>query len=578
MEGKLDAHFVPSLRGRHDKRNLLPSFHCPLKVDQEVGEEKLTSIVPLFCLAYTQLFVNIAVVRILITYFTDTWKKHNVLPLAVAMVNLLRGLSSVLKVAMTYISDNRVSPLKVILSSVAAYIIGMVMLCISAFHPIPGDMTGLYFVPVVLLIAVGKAGGVPVLKGFLVGQLTAHEPRQLDIDEGRVNARKNVWWTIAWLLCGLSILFGSAGWRVKFMVSTLVMGIGYFLFLCCIPLYHHRSLDEAATTEIPRGASPEENTNNGLTSAVSPEISRGASPEENTNNGPTPTVSLEMLRGASSEENTNNGPNQAVSPEISRGASPEESTNNGTTLAVSAGRRLMEKWKPLFIMIPMWTSFLIFGLVLSTGDSFYTEQGRTMEPTVSIYILIMIWKMTECTSSSFSTRLLRTRKTKGITVGIWTAMLVSVICCYVAWHVEIRRLRAIAEYGLCVDQDSYVPLSIMHLAPQFCLLGLTEGIGREGLELFFKVQVSDVPMKIYGSALNEAVIGLGSFLNAILVFHFKSWFLDTLNCNSRLDKHYQLLTILSFANLCYYSGFVSIYYSNKNKTKDDLQVEAAGAG
>ncbi|KAF7139534.1 hypothetical protein RHSIM_Rhsim07G0238400 [Rhododendron simsii] len=522
-------------------------------------------------LAYTQWFVDVAVVDILITYFTKNWEKDNVIPFALLLVNLLGGLSSVLEFPMTYISYNHVSPRKVILYSVAAYIIGMVMLGISAFQPIPGDKGGVYLAATVLLISVGKAGGLPILEGFLVCQLRAYEPRRLVIDEGRVQARKIVWW-----------------------ITT-------------------KSLDEATTTpEIPRGASLEENTNNGPTPTISPEIPCGASPEENTNTGPTPAVSPEISRGASpekitnnnpalavspemprrasSEENTYNGPNRAVSLEISHGASPEENTNNGPTSAVSAGRRLMEKWKPLFIMIPMWTSFLIFGLVLSTGYSFYTEQGSTMEPTVSIYIIIMIWKMTKYTSSFFSTLSLRTRKTKGITVGIWIAMLVSVICCYVAWRVEICRLHAIVEGGFCVDQDYYVPLSddqdyyviyvplsIMHLAPQFCLLGLTEGIGRNGLELFFEDQVSDVPMKIYGSALNEAVIGLGSFLSAILVFRFKSWFSDTLNC-SRLDKYYQMLMILSFVNLCYYTGFVSIYYSNKNKTKDDLQVEAAGAG
>ncbi|KAI8548818.1 hypothetical protein RHMOL_Rhmol07G0303900 [Rhododendron molle] len=262
---------------------------------------------------------------------------------------------------------------------------GMVMLWISAFRPIPGDEGGVYFAAAVLLMAVGRGGGLPILEGFLVCQLRDHEPRQLDI----ADARKIVWWITAKLIPKLSTpwIFRHGSWRAKFMVSTSVMAIGYFLFWtfwCCIPLYHHR-------------------------------------------------------------------------------------------------------------------------------------------------------------------------------------------------------LHAIAEGGFCVDQDYYVPsrvipLSIMRLAPQFCLLGLLEGIGREGLDLFFEVQVSDEPMKAYGSALNGAVIGLGSFLNAILVFCFKSWFGDTLNCSSRLDNYYQMLMILSFVNLCYYSCFVSIYYSNKNKTKDVLQVEAAGAG
>ncbi|XP_058223466.1 protein NRT1/ PTR FAMILY 5.5-like [Rhododendron vialii] len=469
-------------------------------------------------LAYTQWFVGYAVVGVLITYFTDTWKEHN-LPNAVAMINLLEGSSSVLALVMTYISDNHVRPLKVILCSTAAYIIGMVMLCISAFHPIAGDMTGMYFVPVVLLIAVGKAGGVPVLEGFLVGQLRAHEPRQLlDIDEGRVNARKNVWWITASLLCGLSTpwIFGHvhAGWLVTFVCSTSVMGIGYLLFLCCIALYHRSVKKAAATSEISR-----------------------ASPKENANNGPTP--------------------------------------------AVSAGRRVpMEQWKPLSVMIPMWTTFLVFGLVLSTGNTFFTEQGNNMHATVSIYRLIMIRNIIKATlSSSFYTLLFKyipkPLKTKSIIVGILTAMVVSVFCCSVAWRVEVRRLRAIEDSKFCVkfnqDDRAVVPMSILRLAPQFCLLGLMEGIGKQGLDLFFEVQVPhDVPMEKYGSALNEAVIGFGSFINALLVYGLKGWFGDTLNCSSRLDNYYQMMMILSFVNLCY-NWFVSTLYWDKKETRDDVK-------
>ncbi|KAG5542303.1 hypothetical protein RHGRI_021991 [Rhododendron griersonianum] len=425
----------------------IKDYFCLCRGAAVITGHKFITETNTYCLAYTQWFVDIAVVRILITYFTDTLDKDHILPLVVATCN---------------------------------------------------DAT------------------------------TPKIPRDASPEENTNNG------------------------------STL-----------------------AVSPETPCGASPEENTNNGPTPAVSPEIPSGASPEEITNNDPTPAVSPEIPPGASPEENTNNGPTLAVFAEIPRRASPEENTNNGPTPVVSAGRRLMEQCKPLFIMIPMWTSLLVFGLVLSTGDTFFIDQGSILEPTVSIYIIVMMQKMTKYTSSFFSTLLLKHRKTKGITVGIWTAMLVSVFCCYVAWRVEIRRMRVIGEHKICKSQyyeeDVKVPMSILLLAPQFCLLGLTEGIGRKGLDLFFEVQVPDGPMEKYGSALNEAVIGIGSFLNAILVFCFKSWFGDTLNC-SRLDKYYQMLMILSFVNLCYYRGFVSNYYSNKNKTKDDHQVEAAGAG
>ncbi|KAH7847632.1 hypothetical protein Vadar_028340 [Vaccinium darrowii] len=419
-------------------------------------------------LAFAQWFVGHAVVDVLITYFTDSWKRDNLLK-AVGIVNLLNGLSSVLVLAMTYVSENHVSPLKVIVYSTAAYILGMVMLCISAFHSIPDDKTGMYFVPAVLLLSVGKSGGVPILEEFLVGQLTAHEP-QLDKDEGRVNARKTLWWITASLLSALLTpkIFTNDNWLVKFICSTSVMGIGYLLFLCCIPLYH-RSVDEATATEISH---------------------------------------------ASSKESINDGP------------------------AVCAGS-LVEQWKPLSIMFPMWSTFLVFSLVLSTADTFFSEQGNNMHPTVSIYILLMIRNIIS-----------------------------------VSWRVEVRRLHAIAENGLCVKQNAVIPMSVMRLAPQFCLVGLMQGLGKRGLDLFYEVHVSDVAVGKYGSALNEAVIGFGSLLNGLLVFLFKSWFRDTLNC-SRLDKYYLMLMVVSFGNMCYY-GCVYSFYSNKKETKDDVEVEETG--
>ncbi|KAE9458579.1 hypothetical protein C3L33_09520, partial [Rhododendron williamsianum] len=325
---------------------------------------------------------------------------------------------------------------------------GMVMLCISAFHQIPEDMTGMYFVPVVLLIAVGRAGGVPILEGFLVGQLTAHEPSELDKDEGRVYARKTVWWITASLLCKLSTpwIFGHAGWRVIFICSTSVMGIGYLLFLGCIPLYH-RSVDDAAAanTDLERAARWEGDTF--VTASDPPPMDDSSKSTEK---------------------------NQECSTVNKEGEGEEEE---------GEGRSLVEQWKALSVMIPMWTTFLVFGLVLSTGDAFFAEQGYLMARNkMDIYVVIMIGKIIRATSSFFTSILLKRvpkrLNTLRIIVGIWTAMVLSVFCCSVAWRVEFRRL----EPGLTMNT--------MRLAPQYCLLGLMEGIGRQGLDLFFEVQVS----------------------------------------------------------------------------------------
>ncbi|KAH7847867.1 hypothetical protein Vadar_031048 [Vaccinium darrowii] len=361
------------------------------------------------------------------------------------------------------------------------------------------------------------------------------------------------------------------------------------------------SANEATTTEIPH-ASPEENIS--VDEATTTKIS-SASPEENilideattmetSRASPAPAETTSMddattaeISYASPEENI--PVDEATTTEISP-ASPEENINNGLVFfAIS----LVKQWKPLSVMIPMWTTFLVFGLVLSAGDTFFTDQGNNMDPTVSIYVLLMIRKIIRSTPSTFrfitsftafpskissiistlQSKFIPKLKTQGIKVTIWTAMVLSIFCCSVAWRVEVHRLHAIPKFEMCVikDEDVVIPMSIMSLAPQFCLLGLMEGIGRQGLDLFFEVQVYDVQLEKYGSALNEAVIGFGSFLNGLLVFLFRSWFRDTLNC-SHLDKYYHMLTVVSFVNMCYY-WWVSTFYSNKMGTKDGVEVE-----
>ena len=97
---------------------------------------------------------------------------------------------------------------------------------------------GLFYM-IVVLIAVGKAGGQPILEGYLIDQLRNHEPNP-EINEDRVEARRKFWWSIACLSAYVSpwIFFG-ASWPRKFIYSASLMGAAGLLFLCAIPFYHH---------------------------------------------------------------------------------------------------------------------------------------------------------------------------------------------------------------------------------------------------------------------------------------------------------------------------------------------------
>ena len=92
---------------------------------------------------------------------------------------------------------------------------------------------------IVVLIAVGKAGGQPILKRYLTDQLRNHEPDP-ETDEDRVEARRKFWWFTAYLSPYISLLiFYAASWPIIFISSAILMGAAGLLFLCAIPLYHH---------------------------------------------------------------------------------------------------------------------------------------------------------------------------------------------------------------------------------------------------------------------------------------------------------------------------------------------------
>lgn len=203
-------------------------------------------------------------------------------------------------------------------------------------------------------------------------------------------------------------------------------------------------------------------------------------------------------------------------------------------------------------MVPMWTTFIVFGLVLSTGHTFFPEQGNQLQG--SITYLIVIQYVSRGFSSILCNWLISKRvpktKQKGAQIGrIWAGMVLSIICCAVAWRVEVHRLIIINNKGLLDKTDEVIPMSIFWLAPQFSIVGLMEGLAREGINKFLTDQFK--PMHNYVPAITEFVIGFASFVSAVTVYFNKSLFANTLS-RSRLDTYYKMLTIVSSINVCYF--------------------------
>lgn len=235
--------------------------------------------------------------------------------------------------------------------------------------------------------------------------------------------------------------------------------------------------------------------------------------------------------------------------------------------------------KLMLKMVPIWTTFVVFGLIVSTRQTFFPEQGNQLNPQGFITYLLVIQHLSRVFGNFLCNRLLskwvpEAKKKGAKIVRIWAGMVLSTICCAVAWRVEVHRLIIINNKGLLGNTDEVIPMSIFWLAPQFCLLGLMKGLARDGINKFLADQFPE-PMHDCVSAITELVTGFASFVNIVSVYFNKSLFADTLN-SSRLDEYYKMLTIVSFINICYF-WWISTFYTHGHDTAEaDVIPQATG--
>ncbi|THG12234.1 hypothetical protein TEA_004398 [Camellia sinensis var. sinensis] len=169
----------------------------------------------------------------------------------------------------------------------------------------------------------------------------------------------------------------------------------------------------------------------------------------------------------------------------------------------------VEETKLILEMVPIWMAFLVYVLVKSIGEIFFIEQAT---------------------------------KLNGCNKTILALSFKSFLSLAISWFYESIQENMIDQeveffgYKQWIDE--------MWLVPQFCCLGLMEGLAEDGMEMFSCFHVSK-RMEGYGKVFTDFVIGMGNFVSAITIYASRRWFKDTLN-NSRLDKYYRMLAILSY--------------------------------
>ena len=235
-------------------------------------------------------------------------------------------------------------------------------------------------------------------------------------------------------------------------------------------------------------------------------------------------------------------------------------------------------------MIPMWMTFIMCGVVISIGNTYFLEQATDMNRKVGkLKVPLPILKFFyDLVKDHFKG--LYVKVTKKVIpgkyvppYGIIVAMLFSILCCITAAEVETRRLDVIQRHGLLDkpnDSTKKIPMSMFWLLPQFLLLGAVDGMSNFSIDQFFTNQ-APASMSRYLKLFSHGVIGAGTVGSVLSVYVVgkvserggrPNWFQETLN-KSRLDNYYWTLTVLSAINLILYV-LVAWWYTCRDPSED----------
>ncbi|KAK9183130.1 hypothetical protein WN944_026279 [Citrus x changshan-huyou] len=498
--------------------------------------------------------VDLAIVGVLITYFSDSkYSEVFTLQKAAIFTSIQDVILATLAVVAAWISCYAIRPLRILIFSTVSYILALGLLFYTASGEFSETKFELLNMIGIILLAVGEAGAAPLLGPFLADQLRKHgeERRTENSNEdqvmAQVMAQKRVWWRFAWC-CGAAAAFYANNirtWKKTFMFTLSFMGGSLILLSLGIPFYHSReipSIDRFAIIRVVK------------TSLKKKHLKYPDSPREffsNDEGNVHLSPRIKLLRWI----------DKAAIIETS--STPKEQEEAGTLCTVAQVRES----KSLLKLLPLWSSFIVFGLVLSAGNTFFPEQGANMISESYLIFLRAFKGIIRATICYLSKKLIsnfvpNTKKRQAQVLRTCIGIVMTTVCCVVAWQVEVRRLEKLKQLE---------NMSMFWLVPQFCLLGLMEGLAWYGCDEYSSSHFPE-RMEYHVSAISYFFVGIGSLFNIFFILANKGEFGETLS-DSRLDKYYKSLTAISAVNVCY-NLLLSILYivSDQKVDNEGLQT------
>ncbi|GMY22712.1 protein NRT1/ PTR FAMILY 5.4-like [Fagus crenata] len=250
----------------------------------------------------------------------------------------------------------------------------------------------------------------------------------------------------------------------------------------------------------------------------------------------------------------------------------------------------VEEVKLVLHLIPIWLCSLMFAVVATNFQTYFTKQGSTMIrsigphfqiPAASLQALLGLTIM--ITIPLYDQVLVPiARKFSGHHSGITLlqrvgiGLSISLLAMVVAALVEAKRVRIAKQHDLIDKPEAIVPMSVWWLLPQYILCGLAEVFTFVGLQELFYDQMPE-SLRSLGAAAYISVIGVGSFISTAIISIVQAissscgekWLGNNLN-RAHLDYYYWVIAGLCTLNLCVYIGIAMRFVYKKVEGNDTV--------
>ncbi|GLT27071.1 hypothetical protein SLA2020_020990 [Shorea laevis] len=505
----------------------------------------------------------------LITYLTGPLQQSTAT--AAENVNAWLGVDLVLPFIGAFVADSYLGYYCTIVISSLIYVLGLGLLTFSASLPFsiayncqndnnmehyscsPSQFQVILFFSSLYLVAIGQAAQKPCIEAFGADQFDVQNPEERSGKSSFFN-----WWLFgvcSGILIALLIVVyiqDYLSWRIGFGISCIAMAVSLALFLLGTSTYRYKIKAKEKKNPFAR-----------ILCVYVAAIKNWQ--------GTTPIIEVDEEGNYEDTPEKNSNQFRCLHKALLARKSTKEC---GTLCNIDD----IEEAKAALRLIPIWTTCLVYAIVIAQCPTFFTKQAATMDrtifsgfefpaasfqalTTVTILLLIPVY---DCVFVPMARAF--TGKLSGITMlqRIGIGMVLSAMCMAIAVLVETERLRIAREHGI-VDTNATVPMSVWWLVPQYVLMGAADVFARVGLQEFFYEQVGK-DMKSVGLALYLSVFGVGNFVSSFLVSIVEKasgWLSDDLN-QAHLNYFYCLLFGINVVGLIAYLYFAKSYMHRRS--------------